>query len=102
VAAVEMVATSPQGPLTVVVHCKEEEQFRGILKWNRQGVDMVDLKTGRKYEILSGTESNLARHGRRMEGELFQRGRSNCWQDGFWRMAPNVGFRLLVGLTNQH
>lgn len=54
------------------VHAKVEEQFRGILKWNHQGVDMIDLKTGRKYEILSGTESNLARHGRRMASELFR------------------------------
>jgi uncharacterized protein YheU (UPF0270 family) len=54
------------------VHGKVEEQFRGILKWNHQGVDMVDLKTGRQYELLSGTESNLARHGRRMATELFR------------------------------
>ncbi|MFL5353095.1 hypothetical protein [Archangium sp.] len=54
------------------VHSKVEEQFRGILKWNHQGVDVVDLKTGRQYEILSGTESNLARHGRRMASEFFR------------------------------
>ncbi|ATB34613.1 hypothetical protein CYFUS_000020 [Cystobacter fuscus] len=54
------------------VHAKVEKQFQAILKWNRQGVDMVDLKTGRQYEILSGTESNLARHGRRMATEFFR------------------------------
>jgi hypothetical protein len=37
-----------------------------------KGVDVIDPKTGRRYEILSGTESNLARHGRRMTGELFR------------------------------
>jgi hypothetical protein len=33
---------------------------------------VIDPKTGRQYEILSGTESNLARHGRRMAGEFFR------------------------------
>ncbi|HYO54338.1 hypothetical protein [Archangium sp.] len=37
-----------------------------------KGVDVVDPRTGRRYEILSGTESNLARHGRRMAGEFFR------------------------------
>jgi len=54
------------------VHDRMERQFRGVLQWNRQGVDAVDLKTGRKYEILSGTQSNLARHGRRMADEFFR------------------------------
>ncbi|WNG49411.1 hypothetical protein F0U60_38795 [Archangium minus] len=54
------------------VHRKVEEQFRGSLRWNHQGVDMIDLKTGRQYEILSGSESNLARHGRRMASEFFR------------------------------
>jgi hypothetical protein len=54
------------------VHKRVEEQFRGRLQWNHQGVDVVDLKTGRKYEILSGTESNLALHGRRMATEFFR------------------------------
>ncbi len=54
------------------VHKKVEEQFRGTFKWNHQGVDVIDLKTGRKYEILSGTESNLALHGRRMATEFFR------------------------------
>ncbi|EPX64093.1 hypothetical protein D187_005226 [Cystobacter fuscus DSM 2262] len=54
------------------VHAKVEKQFQASLKWNRQGVDMVDLNTGRQYEILSGTESNLARHGRRMATEFFR------------------------------
>ncbi|MFL5351651.1 hypothetical protein [Archangium sp.] len=37
-----------------------------------EGIDVVDPATGRQYEILSGTESNLARHGRRMAGEFFR------------------------------
>jgi hypothetical protein len=37
-----------------------------------KGVDVVDPGTGRQYEILSGTASNLARHGRRMAGEFFR------------------------------
>ena len=37
-----------------------------------QGIDVVDLETGRQYEILAGTDSNLARHGRRMSGEFFR------------------------------
>ncbi|WNG25830.1 hypothetical protein F0U62_18775 [Cystobacter fuscus] len=36
-----------------------------------KGVDVV-VPGGYKYEILSGTESNLARHGRRMAGEFFR------------------------------
>jgi len=37
-----------------------------------KGVDVVDPATGTRYEILSGTASNLARHGRRMAGEFFR------------------------------
>nr|AYM53299.1 lipoprotein [Cystobacter fuscus] len=37
-----------------------------------KGVDVVDPANGRKYEILSGTASNMARHGRRMAGEFFR------------------------------
>ncbi|HYO68337.1 MAG TPA: hypothetical protein VEU33_19880 [Archangium sp.] len=54
------------------VHAKVETQFKGRLRFNHQGVDVVDLTNNRKYEILSGTESNLARHGRRMAGEFFR------------------------------
>ncbi|EPX62172.1 hypothetical protein D187_010076 [Cystobacter fuscus DSM 2262] len=36
-----------------------------------KGVDVV-VPGGYKYEMLSGTESNLARHGRRMAGEFFR------------------------------
>jgi hypothetical protein len=49
-----------------------KRQFDGLLRFNHQGVDVVDLKTGFKYEILSGTESNLARHGRRMATDFFR------------------------------
>jgi hypothetical protein len=55
------------------VHARVEAQFRGRFQFNSQGVDVVDLSPGGyKYEILSGTESNLARHGRRMAGEFFR------------------------------
>ncbi|ATB40446.1 hypothetical protein CYFUS_005895 [Cystobacter fuscus] len=54
------------------VHAKVEAQFKGRLRFNHQGVDVVDLTNNRRYEMLSGTESNLARHGRRMAGEFFR------------------------------
>jgi hypothetical protein len=54
------------------VHARVKEQFDGLFRFNSQGVDVVDLATGRKYEILTGTESNLARHGRRMSSEFFR------------------------------
>ena len=54
------------------VHEEVKTQLRGSLRYRHQGVDVVDLKTGRQYEILSGTESNLARHGRRMASEFFR------------------------------
>jgi len=54
------------------VHEEVKAQLRGSLRYKHQGVDVIDLTTGRKYEILSGTDSNLARHGRRMAGEFFR------------------------------
>jgi hypothetical protein len=42
------------------------------LRWNNRGVDAVDPMTGYRYEILSGTKSNLELHGRRMAEELFR------------------------------
>ncbi|MFE8596741.1 hypothetical protein AB8V91_07220 [Archangium violaceum] len=54
------------------VHARVKRQFEGLLEFNHQGIDVVDLATGRKYEILAGTASNLAHHGRRMAGELFR------------------------------
>jgi hypothetical protein len=53
------------------VHAQLERQFKH-LKWNRTGVDAVDPNTGIQYEILTRTESNMARHGRRMAEELFR------------------------------
>ncbi|QSQ28448.1 hypothetical protein JY651_39370 [Pyxidicoccus parkwayensis] len=46
-------------------------QFRG-LKWSRTGVDAIDPVTGYRYEILSGTVSNLALHGQRMAEVIFR------------------------------
>jgi hypothetical protein len=55
------------------VQAKVERQFKHLYDFNlKRGIDVVDPRTGRKYEILSGTESNLARHGRRMAGEFFR------------------------------
>ncbi len=46
-------------------------QFRQ-LEWSSQGVDAVDPVTGYKYEVLSGTVSNMELHGRRMAEEFFR------------------------------
>ncbi len=54
------------------VHARVKEQFEELYQFNSQGVDVVDLKTGLRYEILSGTESNLALHGRRLSREFFR------------------------------
>jgi hypothetical protein len=54
------------------VHARLKEQFDGPLRFKHQSVDVIDPKTGRQYEILAGTDSNLARHGRRMAGEFFR------------------------------
>ena len=54
------------------VHETVKAQFRGRLQFNQQGADVIDLSNNRRYEILSGTASNLARHGRRMAGEFFR------------------------------
>jgi hypothetical protein len=55
------------------VQLKVKEQFQHLYDFSlRKGVDVVDPATGTRYEILSGTDSNLARHGRRMAGELFR------------------------------
>jgi hypothetical protein len=54
------------------VQLKVKTQFERLYDFNLgKGVDVV-VPGGYKYEILSGTESNLARHGRRMAGEFFR------------------------------
>ncbi|MFL5349125.1 MAG: hypothetical protein ACJ8AT_30360, partial [Hyalangium sp.] len=42
------------------------------LRWSKTGVDAVDPATGLKYEVLSGTISNMELHGRRMAEEFFR------------------------------
>jgi hypothetical protein len=42
------------------------------LKWNGRGVDAVDPATGIRYEVLSGTNSNMALHGRRLADIFFR------------------------------
>jgi hypothetical protein len=55
------------------VQGRVEKQFKHLYDFNlNKGIDVIDPRTGRRYEILSGTESNLARHGRRMAGEFFR------------------------------
>ena len=48
-------------------------QFKHLYNFSRnKGVDVIDPATGTQYEILSGTDTNLARHGRRMASEFFR------------------------------
>ncbi len=54
------------------VHARLKQQFDGPLQFKQQGVDVIDPTTGRQYEVLAGSDSNLARHGRRMAGEFFR------------------------------
>jgi hypothetical protein len=42
------------------------------LKWNSRGVDAVDPATGLRYEVLSGTNSNMELHGRRLADTFFR------------------------------
>ncbi|WP_224244860.1 SitA5 family polymorphic toxin [Hyalangium gracile] len=42
------------------------------LRWNGRGVDAVDPATGIRYEVLSGTHSNMELHGRRMADIFFR------------------------------
>ncbi|WP_052518106.1 hypothetical protein [Archangium violaceum] len=54
------------------VQRKVKEQFEHLYDFSlNKGVD-VAVPGGYQYEILSGTESNLARHGRRMAGQFFR------------------------------
>ncbi|WNG27744.1 hypothetical protein F0U62_29725 [Cystobacter fuscus] len=54
------------------VQLKMKTQFEHLYDFSlSKGVDVV-VPGGYKYEILSGTASNLARHGRRMAGEFFR------------------------------
>jgi RHS repeat-associated protein len=42
------------------------------LQWSRQGVDAIDPATGIEYDILSGTQWNMAQHAKRMADLLFR------------------------------
>jgi hypothetical protein len=42
------------------------------LEWSPRGVDAIDPATGLRYEVLSGTVSNMELHGRRMAEEFFR------------------------------
>ncbi len=55
------------------VQNRVKKQFEEFLDFSlNKGVDVIDPATGTRYEILSGTASNLARHGRRMAGDFFR------------------------------
>ncbi|WP_395852909.1 hypothetical protein [Cystobacter fuscus] len=55
------------------VQAKVKTQFEHLYDFSlSKGIDVVDPATGTRYEILSGSASNLARHGRRMAGEFFR------------------------------
>jgi hypothetical protein len=53
------------------VEAELKKQFTR-LRWNQTGVDATDPSTGLRYELLSGTDSNLALHGQRMSSFLFR------------------------------
>ncbi|MDC0711512.1 hypothetical protein POL68_23780 [Stigmatella sp. ncwal1] len=53
------------------VHREVARQFEN-LKWSSRGVDAIDPTTGYRYELLTGTDSNMGRHGRRIAEELFR------------------------------
>jgi hypothetical protein len=42
------------------------------LQWSQTGVDAVDPSTGLSYEVLTGTNSNMELHGRRMAKVFFR------------------------------
>jgi len=42
------------------------------LQWNKKGVDVIDHATGLRYDIMSGSKSNMDRHAKRMPAELFR------------------------------
>jgi len=42
------------------------------LRWSDRGVDAIDPATGIRYEVLSGTSSNMELHGRRMAEVFFR------------------------------
>ena len=55
------------------VQTKVKERLEHLYDFSlSRGVDVVDPATGTQYEILSGSVSNLARHGRRMPSEFFR------------------------------
>lgn len=42
------------------------------VQWSRQGLDVTDLRNGTKYDIMSGTKSNLDAHAKREPNQLFR------------------------------
>jgi hypothetical protein len=55
------------------VQSKVKRRFEQFYDFSlSKGVDVVDPSTNIRYEILSQSESNLARHGRRMSTQFFR------------------------------
>lgn len=42
------------------------------LQWSRVGLDATDLRNGVKYDVMSGTKSNMDTHAKREPNELFR------------------------------
>lgn len=42
------------------------------LQWSRVGLDATDLRNGTKYDVMSGTQSNLDTHAKREPNQLFR------------------------------
>ncbi len=42
------------------------------VQWARQGLDVTDLRNGTKYDVMSGTKSNLDAHAKREPNQLFR------------------------------
>lgn len=42
------------------------------LQWSRVGLDATDLRNGIKYDVMSGTKSNMDTHAKREPNELFR------------------------------
>jgi hypothetical protein len=54
------------------VHEQLKEEFKH-LKWNHRGIDITGPNGSKyHYEVLSGTEDNFGRHGRRMSNDFFR------------------------------
>ncbi len=42
------------------------------MKWYERGVDVIDPDTGLRYDVLSGSDTNMTDHAKRMSDEMFR------------------------------